>query len=505
MNVANLTAQWKSRHRSTEAGSALLCSAFAVAPPDAAAVVCTAESLLSIDSSSRSRNLLYVAIYVLTGSSLSLLIKKSQRDGLKYEIVAINLAVEFTKLILCLAIFLFFTSVHFCFLSLSYKRFCWHARSLYACECFLHCARFRCLSLFRSSVSYSLPFSSHSDRHIEPSAKLRALSTKWNQAKYFAIPAGIYCVYNFLNFFCLKLVEPATFRILINSKVMISGMMLQVFFNQRLSSRQWVGIFLLFVGCGIEQIGSFNFDTGPLAICLILIQAFCSSLAGVYFQWLLQRQQKSAELLPSITGKPAAVQPSLWEKNLYLYTWSCLFNSAYLMIVAPHIMSTTYWSTLLFGEIGQEITRPAPGVVSQHLTESHSSRTILLIIALNSIGGFSTSLILRYMDVIIKEYSNFIEMVIVVIGANLMFHTPMSSSLLVSVLLVSISMYLYNVPHDAAMSAAATAHKSDDKRSVEMPSRPQPILLRDEDGNEEVVDLHETETHRLLPSAVSRA
>jgi len=58
------------------------------------------------------------------------------------------------------------------------------------------------------------------------------------------------------------------------------------------------------------------------------------------------------------------------------------------------------------------------------------------------------------MDVIVKEYANFAEMMVVVLGAYFFLASPLHASLFVAVAMVSLSLYLYNVPGAAAPAAA---------------------------------------------------
>jgi drug/metabolite transporter (DMT)-like permease len=290
-------------------------------------------------------------MYVICGSSFTLLVKGTMPDGrMPYEPVLITLIIEFTKLMLTL------------------------------------------LLLLRRDVG--------------------AVGRLWNRATeaiYFAVPACCYCIYNALQFYNLQLVQPGTYRLMITAKVLYSGLLLNWFFPScRLKNRQWVGLFLLFVACAVEQVGSFQFDTGALALILLTLQALCSSFAGVYFQFLLQRDAPEKEKL------------SLWEKNFYLYTWGCVFNGCYLF--------TCRYDTL------------ASLSVVQFTPE------LCATILISSLGGFATSLILQHLDVIVKEYANFIEMLLVVFGSHMMFAAPVQPTLLISVAVCSLSLFLYNVP-----------------------------------------------------------
>jgi hypothetical protein len=80
---------------------------------------------------------------------------------------------------------------------------------------------------------------------------------------------------------------------------------------------------------------------------------------------------------------------------------------------------------------------------------------VIPIILCSGIGGFSTALILRDMDVIIKEYAGFAEMCVVVFGSWLIIGTPLKSSLFLAIVMVTVSLYLYNVPADYKPPAAA--------------------------------------------------
>jgi hypothetical protein len=150
----------------------------------------------------------------------------------------------------------------------------------------------------------------------------------------------------------------------------------------------------------------------------ICVQSFCSSLAGVYFQFLLQVKGKEV-------NAGGGTELGLWEKNFFMYSWTITLNLIYLFI----FRSDTFWN---------------PSVAL-----STFDINVIPIILTSGIGGFSTALILRDMDVIIKEYANFAEMCIVVIGAFLILGTPLHVTLFIAIGLVTGSLYLYNVPNES--------------------------------------------------------
>ena len=307
------------------------------------------------------RHAVYLLVYILTGAANSLLVKRSQillPDGTRhyaYEPVAVTSCVTLSKLALT---------------------------TLYV--------------LFVQHPTTPL------------TTTLTALSTRRASFPLFFIPAGLYFLFDTLAFFNLQLVQPATFRLLINLKVLFSGLLLYLIIGQRLTVQQWVALLILVVACGVEQIDSFDTTTGLYAILMISLQALCSSTAGVYFQFLLQGKRGDGL--------------GLWEKNLFLYTWAVVFNVLYLALFAPHVLRHPLEATATF------------------------DWNVLPIILTSAIGGFCTSLILRDLDVIMKEYANFAEMCVVVLGGWLVLGAPIHATLILAVGMVTVSLYLYNVP-----------------------------------------------------------
>lgn len=352
------------------------------------------------------KHLIYIGIYIGTGSLFTLLVKQStlpmlstdeddngkgsSRASFSYNPIAVTFCVELFK---------------------------WCATTLYIFIGQFYEAQYSSSSSSSPSGSI-LPSNSVSTSFTSlfsfMESKYRDLRCKWSLAKLFLVPAFLYFLFNSLAFYNLQFVSPSTYRLLINLKVLFSGLLLQIILHKHITRRQWLGLFLLVLACSIEQFDklSTDFQASLWVILSICFQSFCSSLAGVYFQYLLQFTsplvKESAEL-------------GLWEKNFFMYTWSVLFNLLYLFLFSP----ATFWSPLE--------------------TVSQFQPIVLPIILCSAIGGFSTSLILRDLDVIVKEYANFAEMCVVVFGSFLWLGIPLKFSLFVAIAIVTVSLYLYNV------------------------------------------------------------
>jgi len=194
-------------------------------------------------------------------------------------------------------------------------------------------------------------------------------------------------------------------------RIILSGLLLQYFFKKILSYRQWNALILLLIACIIEQSGSFQISGGLFAIFLVFAQGLCSSLGGVYFQWLLQRQESGCM--------------GIWMKNIYLYFWSIVVEIFVICAFRPDLLS--------------------PSVYLDNFDKQS-----LAIVVVAGLGGVFTSLLLRHLDILVKEYANFAELVVVAIAQNIMFGTPIRATLMAAIALASYSLYMYNTPNKVA-------------------------------------------------------
>ncbi|CEO95110.1 EamA domain-containing protein [Plasmodiophora brassicae] len=312
------------------------------------------------------RRIAYIAGYVILWSAQSLLIKASLRDAAgadaspatdyPYEIMGVTLCTELLKMAVALGLILFSNAE-------------WQSKSA--------------------------------------SVKTRKLAASFRDGCWLIVPAALYVVYNGLVFINLRLLEPATYRILNNMRILFLGLLLQWFFRKRLAAQQWIALLLLVTACVVEQTGTFSLEGGgPLALAMMCIQGMCSSLAGVYFQWLLQKQHGSRQSI------------GMWTKNFYLYFWSIVTNLVAIVVFRSDLLTP---SALFVNFDG----------------------AVVPIIAAAAFGGLFTSLLLRHLDVIMKEYASFIEMVVVALMQRVLFGTPLRITMLLAIALVSYSMYMY--------------------------------------------------------------
>eukprot|EP00050_Salpingoeca_kvevrii_P015676 m.49008 g.49008 ORF g.49008 m.49008 type:complete len:214 (+) comp6458_c0_seq1:37-678(+) len=122
---------------------------------------------------------------------------------------------------------------------------------------------------------------------------------------YYFVPAGLYALYNILTYVNLEVLDPTTYFVLLQLRVIVTGVVFQIIFKQQLSRIQWGAIFLLLFGCVLKQ---WNFEAGQAPIVLdsrlvlILLQAhtahldFCTHLQpSLCVLWRRCLQRSAAE------------------------------------------------------------------------------------------------------------------------------------------------------------------------------------------------------------------
>jgi hypothetical protein len=120
--------------------------------------------------------------------------------------------------------------------------------------------------------------------------EVKNIASQVHMGMYFAVPALVYTVYNSLFFLNLVFFDPVSFRVLINIRILWSGLLYQFFFKQQLGTRKWIALGVLAIGCAVNQIkDNWEMETNPLYLAAIAFQAFTSSFGGAYSEVLLKK------------------------------------------------------------------------------------------------------------------------------------------------------------------------------------------------------------------------
>lgn len=251
------------------------------------------------------------------------------------------------------------------------------------------------------------------------------------------VPAFLYCLYNNLAFVNLATFDPTTYYLLLQLRVVVTGILFQFIFKKYLSQRQWVSLILLTLGCMLKQVDlnslyrDANDDSEAAALqagavvksspstpaknmtgfdfsisaVFILAQTICSCLAGVYNEYLLK--DKGAEV-------------NIFVQNVFMYLDSIICNAMIL---------------LLRGELLDAFSAQNLGSIWRF--------SVIIIIVNNAAIGIVTSFFLKYMNSILKTFASALELLFTAVLCYFLFAIPIYMNTALAIAVVSYAIYLY--------------------------------------------------------------
>lgn len=199
-------------------------------------------------------------------------------------------------------------------------------------------------------------------------------------------------------------------------------LLIQIVFRKILTLGQWMSLILLTCGCIVNRLdfgaifgsdsadhaaGSSAFKLHPFML-LILLQAVCSCLAGVYNEYILKNQ---------------GADVNIYVQNAYMYIDSILIN------------------LLLLSYVGTSAADSASGDTAT--TGSIWSLSAILVMVNNACIGIVTSYFLKYLNSILKTFASALELLATAVLCYILFGIAITINTVLSIGLVSIAIYLY--------------------------------------------------------------
>lgn len=267
----------------------------------------------------------------------------------------------------------------------------------------------------------------------------------------YLVPAFLYCLYNNLAFLNLSSFDPTTYFLLLQLRVVFTGVLFQVIFSKKLSKLQWLSLILLTFGCMVKHLDTSNSikddketrsgdsSTYITSIILILIQTLCSCLAGVYNEYLLKKKGPDTDI---------------YMQNIFMYLDSLACNFLLLLVQGDLMNALTITSI-------KQIIRV----------------DVILIIVNNCAIGIVTSFFLKYMNSILKTFASALELSFTAILSYIIFSIPLNVSTVFAIVIVSFSVYLYSRNPVVNNSSTILPVYSDLKRDSQK-------LLNDDDDDD---------------------
>ncbi|KAL4853620.1 CMP-sialic acid transporter 1 [Chlorella vulgaris] len=272
------------------------------------------------------------------------------------------------------------------------------------------------------------------------------MTRDWRTVALFIVPSIIYMFHNNVQFFFLKYVDPATYQILGNLKIVTTGLLLRVALNRQLSRLQWMALLLLMTGAATSQI---NTDCTAGVVQSVLhapfmgyvfgvVSALLSAVAAVYTEWVLKKNNDT-----------------LYWQNMLLYGFGSVFNLANL--AHSKMGAGSGWNVL----------------------QGYSLVTWLVVANL-AFSGLLVSWVMKFADSIVKVYATSLAMLLTTLVSIAFFSLQPTLQMALGIVIASCSVVLYYVP-PAALAAppeapsklprrSAIASMADDGAALEEPS-----------------------------------
>ncbi|XP_063721664.1 CMP-sialic acid transporter-like isoform X2 [Symsagittifera roscoffensis] len=241
-----------------------------------------------------------------------------------------------------------------------------------------------------------------------------------------AVPAIVYVIQNNLSFFALGNLDPATYQVTYQLKLLTTALVMRLLLGKILTSKQWGALFVLLIGVCLVEIEklapqdmtavsrqmlqtasankkddsvigeerSYDSPAGSSVNVLAGIAAtigmtFCSAFAGVYFEKMVRSSPAS-----SSGGKglqQGAIKLSelgeLWVKNIQLYLFSCISALAACLL------------------------HDGDKIAENGFFHGYNSLTVVVVL-IGSAGGTATALMLKYLDNIYKNFASSMSLVL---------------------------------------------------------------------------------------------
>ncbi|KAL4238861.1 hypothetical protein ACF0H5_003568 [Mactra antiquata] len=236
---------------------------------------------------------------------------------------------------------------------------------------------------------------------------------------YYFVPAGLYCFYNNLQFENLANYDPTTYYLLLQFRVVVTGVVFQIVFQKHLSRIQWMSLVFLTFGCIVKEYGRMSgsdvkhdeskdgsiWSYFDLHLLLILVQVFCSCFAGVYNEYLLK-------------GKGCDIH--IMMQNVFMYLDSIVCNALVL----------TYK-----GQIVDAFTVSSLSSIFQV--------NVIFIMLNNAAIGIVVSLFLRSLNSILKTFASALELMFTAVLCWIIFGIAIDWYTVLAILIVSAATFLY--------------------------------------------------------------
>jgi len=235
------------------------------------------------------------------------------------------------------------------------------------------------------------------------------ITTNWKSVMLFPIPSIIYLLHHSITFPLLRYVDPSTYQILGNLKIVTTGLASRMVLGRKLCRLKWLALLLLTVGTTTSQLGGKGggtFSAPWQGYALGVANALLSAFAGVYTEYLMKKNEDTIH----------------WQ-NIQLYAFGVLFNI--IRLTCDDIRNDFHhgaWPIILF--------------------EGYTTITFLVVFNL-AFSGLLVSFVMKYADTIAKVFSTSLAMMLTPFASWFLFNMVPSLPLFLGIVIACMSVHLY--------------------------------------------------------------
>jgi len=246
-----------------------------------------------------------------------------------------------------------------------------------------------------------------------------------------SVPAFLYLVQNNLQYVALGYLDPATYVVTYQLKILSTAVMSVLLLQRELTLQKWVALTLLVLGVSTVQLSSLHtsadadakgYSHRTIGLVAVLTTCALSGLAGVYTEKIL---------------KTSSV--SLWARNVQLAVFS-----------------------IFIGVVGLAVTDDLEKVRSQGFFQGYNGWVFASVVN-NSFGGLLIAAIIKYADNIIKNFATAISIVLTTAASIYALGLTFTLTFFAGVALVCFSTFLYGGLFDGLLRKLSGQNENKDK------------------------------------------
>ena len=203
------------------------------------------------------------------------------------------------------------------------------------------------------------------------------------------VPSGLYTLQNNLQYYAAGNLEPATFQVLYQMKILTTAC-LMVMLGKELSRLQWSAVFILTVGIMLVQTDNMSRKDGAVSgnnfsgFVAVLVACCTSAAAGVFIEKLVKE-----------------TDPSVWIRNIQL-----------------SVLGLVVGGVACYTKDAEEI---AQGGFLKGF-----DRIVWVVVCLQSCGGILVAVVLKYADNIVKGFATGLSIILSAAASTVLFNNTLT-------------------------------------------------------------------------------